>query len=216
MTPKARRAAWIAAAVIVLVIIADQWLKFWIKTSFYLGEELEILPWFRLLFVQNPGMAFGWSLGNKLMLTIFRLLATIFGFWYLGRLLHRPGGVRTGLCACVALILAGAIGNLIDCTFYGLVFNNPAPPAVATFLPSGGGYAEFFHGQVVDMLYFPLFSFHWPQWMPFVGGEYFEFFHPIFNIADAAVSVGVIALILFYSGDLSLTPADAPKPDDAR
>jgi signal peptidase II len=216
MTPKARRAAWIAAAVIVLVIIADQWLKFWIKTSFYLGEELEILPWFRLLFVQNPGMAFGWSLGNKLVLTIFRLLATIFGFWYLGRLLHRPGGVRTGLCACVALILAGAIGNLIDCTFYGLVFNNPAPPAVATFLPSGGGYAEVFHGQVVDMLYFPLFSFHWPQWMPFVGGEYFEFFHPIFNIADAAVSVGVIALILFYSGDLSLTPADAPKPDDAR
>lgn len=216
MTPKARRAAWIAAAVIVLVIIADQWLKFWIKTSFYLGEELEILPWFRLLFVQNPGMAFGWSLGNKLVLTIFRLLATIFGFWYLGRLLHRPGGVRTGLCVCVALILAGAIGNLIDCTFYGLVFNNPAPPAVATFLPSGGGYAEVFHGQVVDMLYFPLFSFHWPQWMPFVGGEYFEFFHPIFNIADAAVSVGVIALILFYSGDLSLTPADAPKTDDAR
>lgn len=214
MTPRARRAAWIATAVIALIIITDQWLKFRIKTTFYLGEELEIFPWFSLLFVQNPGMAFGWSLGNKLVLTIFRLLATIFGFWYLGRLLHKPG-VKTGLCVCVALILAGAIGNLIDCTFYGLLFNNPPPPAVATFLPSAGGYAEVFHGQVVDMLYFPLFSFHWPQWMPFIGGEYFEFFHPIFNIADAAVSVGVIALIIFYSGDLSLTStaAEAPKPD---
>lgn len=203
MTPTARRTAWIAAAVIALVIIADQWLKIWVKTSFYLGEELEIFPWFKLLFVQNPGMAFGWSLGNKLVLTIFRFVATAFGFWYLFRLLRSPK-VKAGLCVCIALILAGAIGNLIDCTFYGLVFNNPMPPAVANAFPSAGGYAPVFHGQVVDMLYFPLFSFTWPGWMPFVGGEYFEFFHPIFNIADAAVSVGVIALILFYSGDLSL------------
>lgn len=212
MTPKARKTALIAAAVIVLVIIADQWLKIRVKTSFYLGEELEILPWFRLLFVQNPGMAFGWSLGNKLVLTLFRLVATMFGFWYLSRLLKKSR-ISTGLCVCVALILAGAIGNLIDCTFYGLIFNNPAPPAVATLFPTAGGYAELFHGQVVDMLYFPLFSFTWPEWLPFVGGEYFEFFHPIFNLADAAVSVGVIALILFYSGDLSLNEA---TPDDAR
>lgn len=209
MTPKARKTALIAAAVIVLIIIADQWLKIRIKTSFYLGEELEILPWFRLLFVQNPGMAFGWSLGNKLVLTLFRLVATVFGFWYLSRLLKKSR-VNTGLCICVALILAGAIGNLIDCTFYGLIFNNPAPPAVATLFPTAGGYAELFHGQVVDMLYFPLFSFNWPEWMPFVGGKYFEFFHPIFNLADAAVSVGVIALILFYSGDLSLNEEAMP------
>lgn len=212
MTPSARRAAWISAAVIALVIIADQWLKVWVKTSFYLGEELEIFPWFRLLFVQNPGMAFGWSLGNKLVLTLFRLAATVFGFWYLSKLLHKKKPAGIGLCVFIALILAGAIGNLIDCTFYGLIFDNPAPPAVATLFPHGGGYAEVFHGQVVDMLYFPLFSFTWPSWVPWVGGTVFEFFHPIFNIADAAVSVGVVGLILFYSNSLSLkdeeTPAD--------
>lgn len=204
-----RRGAWIAAAVIALVIILDQWLKIYVKTTFYLGQEVEIFPWFRLLFVQNPGMAFGWSLGNKLVLTIFRFLATAFGFWYLIRLLRRPSGASTGLCVSVALILAGAIGNLIDCTFYGLIFNNPAPPAVATLFPTAGGYAELLHGQVVDMLYFPLFSFVWPDWMPWIGGDYFEFFHPIFNIADAAVSVGVIALILFYSNSLSLKEDEA-------
>lgn len=199
-----RRAAIVSAAVILLVIIADQWLKIWVKTSFYLGEEVEIFSWFKLLFVQNPGMAFGWSLGNKLVLTIFRFVATAFGFWYLSRLIHRNGGASVGLCVCVSLIIAGAIGNLIDCTFYGLIFNNPMPPNVATFMPQGGGYAELLHGQVVDMLYFPLFSFTWPQWLPWVGGEEFEFFHPIFNIADAAVSVGVIALVLFYSNSLSI------------
>lgn len=204
---KNKRIALIAAAIIVVVIVADQWLKIWVKTNFYLGEELEILPWFRLLYVQNPGMAFGWSLGNKLALTLFRLVAVIFGFWYLAGILKKPT-VKTGLCVCIALILAGAIGNLIDCTFYGLIFNNPAPPAVATLFPASGGYAPIFHGQVVDMLYFPLFHFVWPQWVPFVGGGNFEFFHPIFNLADAAVSVGVIALILFYSGNLSLNEKD--------
>ncbi len=204
MSKKATKTAWLAAAIILLVIIADQCLKIWVKTRFYLGEEMEILPWFRLLYVQNPGMAFGWSLGNKLALTLFRLAATIFGFWYLCKLLKKQS-FKTGLCICVALILAGAIGNLIDCTFYGLIFNNPAPPDVATLFPAAGGYAPVFHGQVVDMLYFPLFHFFWPEWMPFVGGEYFEFFHPIFNLADAAVSVGVIALILFYSADLSIS-----------
>lgn len=207
-----RRQAWVVAAVILAFVVADQALKFWVKTDFYLGEEREIFSWFKLLFVQNPGMAFGWTLGNKLVLTLFRLVATVFGFWYLARLIKRPGGAPMGLVVCIAMILAGAIGNLIDCTFYGLLFNNPMPPAVASFLPYGGGYAELMHGQVVDMLYFPLFSFTWPDWLPLIGGDYFEFFHPIFNIADAGVSVGVIALILFYSNSLSLNPeADEKK-----
>lgn len=210
MNPQAKKCALLATAIIVIVIILDQWLKLWVKTSFFLGEEVEIFPWFKLLFVQNPGMAFGWSLGSKLALTIFRFVATIFGFWYLSRILRRPV-VSTGLCVCVSLILAGAIGNLIDCTFYGLIFNNPAPPDVATLFPSVGGYAPVFHGQVVDMLYFPLFSFVWPDWLPWVGGEYFEFFHPIFNIADAAVSTGVIAMILFYSNHLSLSSDEASR-----
>ena len=198
-----------ASAIILLVIIIDQWLKLWVKTSFYLGQELEIFPWFKLLFVQNPGMAFGWSLGSKLALTLFRYAATLFGFWYLARLFRRPK-LPVGLIVCVALIIAGAIGNLIDCTFYGLIFNNPAPPEVATLFPTMGGYAPVFHGQVVDMLYFPLFSFVWPDWMPMVGGTEFEFFRPIFNFADAAVSVGVIVLILFYSPQLNPEPEPAP------
>lgn len=203
LTPSAKRTAWISLAVILLVIILDQWLKIWVKTSFYLGEEVEILPWFRLLFVQNPGMAFGWSIGSKLFLTLFRLLAVVFGTWYLWRILCRRK-VSTGLCVSISLILAGAIGNLIDCIFYGVIFNNPAPTGVATMFPAAGGYAGAFHGQVVDMLYFPICSWHWPQWMPCIGGDNFEFFHPIFNLADAAVSVGVVLLIFFYSGKLSL------------
>ena len=201
-TPRQRRLLWLSAAVILAVIVLDQALKIWVKTSFFLGQEREIFPWFKLLFVQNPGMAFGWSLGNKLLLTLFRLVAAGFGLWYVGRLcrLRRPS---VGVVVCVSLIIAGAIGNIIDCAFYGVIFNNPEPPQVARLFPPEG-YAPLLQGQVVDMLYFPLFSFHWPQWMPWVGGDYFEFFHPIFNLADAAISVGVLVLVFFFSGHLSL------------
>lgn len=207
---RGNKRTWLAGGIILSVIILDQWLKLWVKTSFYLGEEMVIFPWFRLLFVQNPGMAFGWSLGSKLVLTLFRYAATIFGFWYLIRIFKRPVP-STGLIVCVSLILAGAIGNLIDCTFYGLIFDNPMPPEIASLFPAAGGYAQVLHGQVVDMLYFPLFNFVWPDWMPGVGGTEFEFFRPIFNIADAAVSVGVIVLILFYSSQLN--PVPEPETD---
>ena len=120
--------------------------------------------------------------------------------------------VKTGFMVCLSLIVAGAAGNIFDSLFYGVIFNNPAPPAIATMFPADGGYAAPLYGKVVDMLYFPLFSFYWPQWMPWVGGQYFLFFQPIFNVADAAITVGMLVFILFYSGFLSKTPtADMPQ-----
>lgn len=203
----ARHRGTLAAAVIILVTILDQWLKIYIKTNFYLGEDVEITSWFHLYFVQNPGMAFGWEMGSKLALTLFRIAAIIAGIYYLVRL-HRSIREPVGYVVCIALIVAGAIGNVIDCTFYGLIFDNPAPPHLATLFPASGGYAPLLHGQVVDMLYFPLISFDWPSWMPWIGDTRFVFFHPIFNIADAAISTGIIALLLFYHKHLGFSSAD--------
>lgn len=188
----------LASLIIILVIIIDQALKIWVKTNMYLGESIRFTSWFQLLFVENNGMAFGIELGSKIFLTIFRIIVASAVIYYIIKLRNRPD-VSKGLMACLALIAAGAAGNIIDCMFYGLIFNNPMPPEVAVMFPEGGGYAPFLMGKVVDMLYFPLFSFDWPSWMPFVGGSHFLFFQPIFNFADAAISVGLIALIIFYS-----------------
>lgn len=194
---KSKRAI-IAIATILLVLVADQWLKFWVKTSFYLGEDVEIFPWFHLRFVQNPGMAFGMELGSKLFLTLFRIVVTCIGIWYIVKSCLRSD-VPCGYIACVSLVVAGALGNIIDCMFYGEIFTNPYPPLVAHLVPFGSGYGTLFYGQVVDMLYFPLFSFTWPGWMPWLGGSEFSFFDPVFNIADAAITVGIFVIILFYS-----------------
>lgn len=188
--------------IIFAVIIIDQISKIWVKTHFYMGEELVIFSWFRLLFIENNGMAFGMELGSKLFLTLFRICLVGVLSWYIWRL-RSNSMVRCGYIVCLSLILAGAIGNIIDCVAYGLIFNNPFPPEVATLFPAEGGYETLFHGRVVDMLYFPLFSFTWPEWMPWVGGEVFEFFKPIFNVADAAITVGILALILFYRKEIA-------------
>lgn len=185
-----------------LVVILDQVLKIWVKTNFYLGEEHEIFPWFRLCFIENNGMAFGWQFGSKLFLTLFRIIFVGVIIYYLIRL-KKCSGIKSGYLVCVALVLAGAVGNIIDCMFYGIIFNDPMPPAVATLFPEGGGYGAFLHGRVVDMLSFPLFSFNWPDWLPLIGGKHFEFFKPVFNLADAAISCGIIAILLFYSRQMT-------------
>lgn len=189
---------YIATLIIFLIILADQALKIWVKTHFYLGEDVRIFPWFQLLFVENNGMAFGMEVGSKLFLSVFRVVALVAGIWYICKIspLRR---FATGFVVCVAMIIAGTAGNIIDCLFYGVVFNDPVPPEVATMFPADGGYAPLFHGKVVDMLYFPLFSFDWPDWVPMVGGQHFLFFQPVFNIADAAISVGIILILFFYS-----------------
>ncbi|MFG6385518.1 MAG: lipoprotein signal peptidase [Muribaculaceae bacterium] len=180
------------------VILVDQIFKIWVKTNFYLGESLPILPFFELRFVQNNGMAFGMEFGSKLLLTIFRIVVVTLLIWYIVKVCKQQK-VSKGYVVTLALIASGAGGNIIDCVFYGEIFTNPWPPQLAQFVPWGEGYAGLFHGLVVDMLYFPLFSFQWPEWIPAIGGSTFSFFDPVFNIADSAITVGILMLILFYS-----------------
>ena len=204
----------LAALIIALVIVIDQALKIWVKTHFYYGEAVEITSWFKLLFIENNGMAFGMELGSKLLLTLFRIIASGAFIYYLWRL-RNSDDVPKGYIACIALITAGALGNVIDCIAYGLIFNNPMPPQVAQLFPPDGGYATLFNGRVVDMLYFPLCEWNWPQWMPMIGGNHFVFFQPIFNIADASLSVSVIVLILFYARYLAtISPKDKDSEAD--
>lgn len=184
--------------IIALIIIADQALKIWIKTSFPFGNtEITGLKWFQLYFIENKGMAWGWEFGGewgKMILTLFRLAAVIFGTWYLYKIVKKQ--YSKGFIVCAALIYAGALGNLIDSMFYGLVFEETSYSYVAKMFPAEG-YAGFLHGRVVDMLYFPIIKSTFPSWVPFVGGDDFEFFSPIFNIADASISIGVITLFVF-------------------
>ena len=208
-----RRRTLMTAAIIAAVIIIDQIIKFWVKTHFYLGESVTVTSWFKLLFIENNGMAFGMEIGSKLFLTLFRLLAVGALIWYISRLIRRNADVSTGYLVCLSLITAGAAGNIFDCVFYGVIFNNPMPPEVATLFPADGGYASLFHGKVVDMFYIPLFSFYWPDWMPFVGGDRFSFFDPVFNFADAAITVGIIILIFFYYKNLTGVPEEKSKED---
>lgn len=186
---------------ICLIVLADQALKFYIKTNYYLGESHQVFgEWFQLYFIENEGMAYGWTFGGqwgKIILTLFRMCAVIFGVFYIRQIIkkkHHPGFI-----ICAGLIFAGALGNLIDSMFYGMLFeeSNYTTRNVALFLPEKG-YAGFLHGNVVDMLYFPIIrDATYPAWVPFWGGQDFEFFRPIFNIADASISSGIIAILIF-------------------
>ena len=185
----------LAALIIILVIIIDQALKIWVKTNMYMHEVIDVTPWFKILFTENRGMAFGMELMDKLFLTSFRIFAVAFLIYIIGKQIRQ--GIDYLFLVCLSLILAGAMGNILDCLFYGMVFNNPPAPLVAEFVPWGTGYDTIFYGRVVDMFYFPLVEWNWPEWLPFFGGEHFIFFSPIFNFADACISCGVIMVVLF-------------------
>lgn len=185
--------------IVASIMIIDQLLKILVKTHMTIGEDIFLIgEWCRLHFIENEGFAFGMAFGGsvgKVFLTLFRVVASGLIIWYICKII-KSGVGRTSFLACLAVILAGALGNIIDSCFYGLIFDKSSPYDVATMFPPDGGYATFLHGKVVDMFYFPLFSFVWPEWMPFVGGQHFEFFSAIFNFADAAITIGVIWLII--------------------
>ncbi|NBR82690.1 MAG: lipoprotein signal peptidase [Flavobacteriia bacterium] len=192
-----------AALIICSVLLADQLLKFWIKLNLQLGEEIQIADWFIIHFTENPGMAFGLELGGsygKLFLSLFRMVAVVGIFFWLRSLIRQNAGALT--VASVSLILAGALGNIIDSAFYGMIFSESLGSA-ATLFPEEGGYGSFLHGRVVDMFYFPLYKGYLPDWLPIWGGNYFIFFRPIFNLADASISVGVALMLLFQRKTLS-------------
>ena len=183
---------------VLIVLLLDQWSKIWIKTHFVIGQEFQVFDWFIIHFTENNGMAFGLEFGGewgKIMLSFFRIAVTIWlGFFIKGLIRQKAHKITT---IAFSLVLAGAIGNIIDSVFYGVFFNE-STNQLATFLPTEGGYAPFFQGRVVDMLYFPLFKGFLPDWIPFVAGDYFVFFRPVFNIADTAITTGVLILFIFH------------------
>ena len=192
---------YLSAFIVIAVLVIDQIIKIWVKTNMYWHESIKITDWFYIYFTENNGMAFGMEIFNKFFLTGFRIMAAIAIAYLLVQYVKK--NYKTGFLVCVSLILAGAIGNIIDCVFYGEIFSESTNSLLATFVPIGEGYSEWFYGKVVDMFYFPIIDTYWPTWMPLVGGEHFIFFSPIFNFADAAISCGIIALILFYGKYLS-------------
>lgn len=195
MTKKQKLQAVVAVLVVLGVIIIDQVIKIEVKTSMTLHESIRITDWFHIFFIENNGMAWGMSIMPKIMLSLFRLVAIFVIGWYIGRRIMR--GARMVYVVLLSMLLAGAAGNLIDCMFYGLIFSNASPDYVSYFVPFGTGYAPFLEGRVVDMFYFPLIVSQYPDWFPLWGGEKFIFFSPVFNFADASISVSVVALLLF-------------------
>ncbi|MBQ8155821.1 MAG: lipoprotein signal peptidase [Prevotella sp.] len=191
----------LAVGIVIAILIIDQLIKIWVKTNMHMHESIHITDWFYITFIENMGMAFGMQIGSKILLSLFRMVAIAVLSYYIWQQIRK--NVRIGYLVCLAMILAGAAGNLIDCMFYGLCFTSSSEFYTSYLVPFGSGYAPFLMGKVVDMFYFPLIETDWPQWMPFVGGEHFVFFSPVFNFADASISVGVVLLLLFYRKEIS-------------
>ena len=189
-----------AILVVFAVLLIDQIIKIWVKTSMTLHESIHVTDWFYITFIENNGMAYGMQLGSKLVLSLFRVVAISVLGYYLWLQVGKKA--RMGYIVCLSMILAGAVGNLIDCMFYGLCFESSTPYDVASFVSFGDGYAPFLMGKVVDMFYFPMIVTTYPEWFPFWGGEEFIFFSPVFNFADSSISVGVVALLLFFRKEI--------------
>lgn len=200
-TTKTVGMGWIAVIIVAAILIVDQIIKIEVKTNMSLGEALRITDWFYIEFIENNGMAYGMTFINKLVLSLFRMFAICGIGWYIWRVV-KSGLFSKGYIVCLSMVLAGAAGNLIDCLFYGLIFNASTPFNVAHFVPFGEGYSTFLHGRVVDMFYFPIIHTQWPDWVPVWGGDDFVFFSPVFNFADSCISVGVVLLLLFFRKDL--------------
>lgn len=201
----------LSVLIVLGVLIIDQLIKIWVKTSMYWHESIRVTDWFYIFFTENNGMAFGMEIVGKLFLTSFRIIAVGLIIWYLNKIIKQ--NYKTGYVVCLSLILAGAIGNIIDSVFYGVIFSESTHSALATFVPVGEGYADWLYGKVVDMFYFPIIDTNWPGWLPVIGGQHFIFFSPIFNFADAAISCGIIALLLFYGKYLGKSlPATDQSP----
>ena len=200
---------WLAVGIVLAVLVIDQVIKIWVKTNMMLHEQIEVLSWFKIVFIENNGMAYGMEIGSKLVLSIFRIVAIALLGWYIAQQVKKQA--RWGYIICLAMIMAGAAGNIFDSMFYGLIFNASTDFYTSYFVPFGTGYAPFLMGKVVDMFYFPLIVTTWPDWVPYVGGNPYVFFSPIFNFADSSISVGVVLLLLFYRkeiGEITLKKKD--------
>ena len=195
--------AWMAVAIVVAILLIDQIIKIEVKTNMTLGEAKRVTDWFYIEFIENNGMAYGMKFINKLVLSLFRLFAIGFIGYYLAKIIKKDVA-PLGYIVLIAMVLAGAAGNLIDCLFYGFIFDASTPFTVSQFVPFGEGYSTFLHGKVVDMFYFPIIQTTWPEWVPYFGGSEYVFFSPVFNFADACISVGVVALLLFYRKQLEV------------
>lgn len=190
----------LAIALIFILLVIDQTIKVLVKTNMELGQSIHITDWFQILFIENNGMAYGMTFFNKLVLSLFRIVAIGAIGFYLWRVVHTKH--KRGYVVALAMVLAGAAGNIFDSMFYGLVFDQSTYFSVSQVVPFGTGYAPFLYGRVVDMFYFPLIVTHYPDWFPFHAGDEFIFFSPVFNFADACISVSVVVIFLFYRQEL--------------
>ena len=201
MNPITKSRARNSLIILLSILIVDQVSKILVKTNMTLHESIEIFSWFKIMFIENNGMAYGMELGSKLLLSLMRFVLIAILVQYVLRELRNNS--RWGYIVCLVMIVAGAVGNMIDGMFYGVVFDASTPYTVSTFVEPGDGYSSFLYGKVVDMLYFPIIDTVLPDWVPFYGGEPYVFFSPVFNIADSSISVAVALLLLFYRKEFS-------------